>query len=181
MQLPAGRPRMTKVRLTLTALSLSIGPAHAQLPTETPQCYQFDRQYFHWVGRRPGGGPLFDSTSVVMLSPESHLPHLLISSERRARVLVPPTMRADSSTMRSWLGPSHWRSVLPDSVEIVWRNGFYGPVFRMQVRADTLRGRVRFTTDVVGAEPPPEDAAAVRILCPSDQGVPPSINFEVQQ
>ena len=52
-----------------------------------------------------------------------------------------------------------------DTVVVSWTNGMHGPVFLMGVRGDTLRGRVRFTTDIVGEEPPPEDAWAVRIAC----------------
>ena len=64
-----------------------------------------------------------------------------------------------------WLGFSAWHPIGRDSVEVHWRNGLSGPVFRLAVRGDSLVGRVRFTTDVVGAEPPAEPASAVRVPC----------------
>ena len=75
-------------------------------------------------------------------------------------------MAADSVTMQRWLGMSYWRPIRSDSIDLVWRNGLYGPVFRLAWRSDSLVGRVRFTTDVAGAEPPPQPASAVRIQSP---------------
>lgn len=79
--------------------------------------------------------------------------------------LEPIPFDADSSMRRRWLDFSYWR-MTPNTVAVVWRNGLYGPVFDLEASRDTLRGTVRFTTDVAGAEPPPQPAWAVRVRCP---------------
>jgi hypothetical protein len=122
-------------------------------------------------GPAAGGGSVFhDSTTLIKLFPEPRPAERLLSGPPDARALVPPTMQVDSATARRWLRSSYWREVVADSLEIVWRNGLYGPVFRMLVRGDSLRGRVRFTTDIVGGEPPPQDAAAMQVSCPTSPG-----------
>jgi hypothetical protein len=156
----------------LAALTLAAPPLSAQIDTTTDECYRFDRRYFSWVGRAPGGGAVFvDSNAVIKLASAAH-PGGPFRNRPGARVLVPPAMNVDSLSVRRWLGPSHWRILAPDSVEIVWRNGLYGPVFRMRVSGDTLEGRVRFTTDVRGGEPPPQPAMALRVPCPMRDGTP---------
>ena len=75
-------------------------------------------------------------------------------------------MRVDSFTTERWLGMSFWRPLSADSVEIHWRNGLYGPVMRLSIRGDSLRGRTLFTTDVIGDDPLWEPAVGVRIGCP---------------
>lgn len=139
--------------------------ADAQDTSAVVGCYQFDRAYFGWVGRRPNERAVVrDSAQVLRLTRES-TDHVLV----RGRVMdvLPIPFAADSATARRWLRPSHWGFVDRRTINVVWRNGLYGPVFRLSLEGDTLRGQVRFTTDVVGAEPPPERAWAVRIACPS--------------
>jgi hypothetical protein len=150
----------------LVVLFLVAGPcAEAQDTTVLAGCYRFDRAYFGWVGRRPGElAVISDSTRVLRLVDGSTIAHQLV----RGPVLdvVPVPFLADSLTKRRWLRPSHWTILEKTVLNVVWRNGLYGPVFRLTVAGDTLRGQVRFTTDVAGGEPPPERAWAVRIGCP---------------
>ena len=158
----AGYVIACRVLAPLAIMSLPPVVADAQLDTMTSHCFQFDRQYFHWGGRPPGGGEfLYDSSAVVRLSPELHP-----STDRApVRRLLVPSMEVDSRSRRRWESFSYWQLRDADTVVVSWTNGMYGPVFLMEVGGDTLRGRVRFTTDVHGAEPPPEDAWAVRITC----------------
>ena len=149
-------------------LAAIIGPAwrssRAQDARTVSGCYRFDRAYFSWVGRRPAGRAVVrDSTAIVRLSDTTALRHVLVSG--RVLDLEPLPFIADSSTRQEWLAPSHWR-LDAGVADVVWRNGLYGPVFRLSVHGDTLRGTVRFTTDVAGAEPPSQPAWAVRLPCP---------------
>jgi hypothetical protein len=155
------------VAVVAMSLALHAHTGGAQAGPDSTHCYRFDRAYFSWVGRPPGGGTVFaDSSAVVRLSFQPHPASRFISVQSDARVLVPPTMRADSFTVQRWLEPSYWRALGPDSLTVVWRNGLYGPVFALRIARDRLLGQVRFTTDVAGAEKPPETARASRIDCP---------------
>jgi hypothetical protein len=142
-------------------MALAADGATAQLDTLMSHCLQFDRQYFRWGGRPPGGGDWsYDSSAVVRLLPQRNL-HL----GPRSRRLLVPSMGVATRLQRVWEYFSYWQLHDADTVIVAWTNGMYGPVFVMGVRGDTLRGRVRFTTDVYGAEEPQEDAWAVRIPC----------------
>jgi hypothetical protein len=157
---------MTYLRWAFVLVLLSAGAATAQDTTALSGCYRFDRAYFAWVGRAPGGSAVVtDSTRVLRLSARASVRRL----PRGGPLLEvqPIPFVADSFTTHRWLDPSHWSFAAPDTVNVVWSNGLYGPVFRLAVAGDTLRGQVRFTTDVVGGEPPPERAWAVRAACPT--------------
>jgi hypothetical protein len=109
-----------------------------------------------------------DSSAVVILSPQDHP----ASGTPGAKALVAmgmPAVRSTRST-REW---SFWRLVGPDTVEVAWLTGFGGTTLRLQVRGDTLRGRLRITTDVVGRAPKTGGAWALRIAC-MDEGSTPS-------
>jgi len=109
-----------------------------------------------------------DSTAIVMLSPNPHKRNRLPGSfPPGARTLILPAMQVDSMERYRWLDFSYWHVVPGDTLELAWRNGLHGPVFLLEVRGDTLQGRVRFTTDIVGREPRQEDARALRVACPS--------------
>jgi hypothetical protein len=166
--------RMTYVRPLCALLVGVVGTAQAQDATAISGCYRFDRAYFSWVGRLPGRAEVIsDSTRVLRLFARSTVHHVLV----RGAVLdvEPIPFAVDSTTARRWLRPSNWtisnvRSHMfphPTVIDVVWRNGLYGPVFRLSAIGDTLRGQVRFTTDVAGAEPPAQPAWAVRIPCPA--------------
>ena len=138
----------------------------AQAARGAVACYRFDRSYFHWVGRPPAGGSVFnDSSRIVRLDTTAH-PSRGNYPPLDARSVDVPAMRVDSFATQRWLTMSFWRPMRSDSIELRWRNGLYGPVFRLSRKADSLVGRVRFTTDIVGAEPPAQPASAVRIQCP---------------
>jgi hypothetical protein len=156
---------MTCMRTILLLVVLPSCIAAAQDTTALSGCYRFDRAYFKWVGRAPGKSAVVrDSTRDLRLFGRSGMTHWLVNGP--ALDVQPIPFVADSFTTLRWLGPSHWSISAPYTVNIVWRNGLYGPVFRLAVAGDTLRGQVRFTTDVDGAEPPPEQAWAVRVACP---------------
>ena len=158
-------PRLPGIVIALgTVLSAN---TQAQTKSAVGGCYRFDRAYFGWVGRPPGGGNVvIDSARLIRLDSTSHpRPHGTWPPVD-ARVVRVPSMLVGPSTTSEWLNMSFWRVTPPDGVELQWRNGLYGPVFRLVVAGDSLRGQVRFTTDVVGAEPPPARAVAVRVPCP---------------
>jgi hypothetical protein len=139
-------------------------PAVAQASTSS-SCYAFDRPYFTWVNSAHER-PHADSTNVLRLLSirQSRLRVPVI----RAQDVQPVPFAVDSLTKLRWERFSYWMINDSGFVEISWRNGLYGPVFHLEVSGDSLYGRVRFTTDVYGAEPPAERASARRIPCPSD-------------
>src|SRR3954447_24211381 len=160
------RYRATWFAVVLTVVLAAQVSAQRQSPAGT-SCYRFDRSYFGWVGRPPAGGEvLIDSSRVIRLDSAVHPRPLPFAAPQDARPVRVPSMSVDSSSTRRWLEWSFWRPIGADSIELQWRNGFYGPVFRMATRRDSLEGRVRFTTDVVGADPPPQSAFGVRVPCP---------------
>jgi hypothetical protein len=150
----------------LMLIGINHDPAMGQSSADLAGCYQFDRAYFSWVGRRSERSIVVrDSTRFVRLREQAH-PGASAMRITGALQLEPIPFETDDFTRDQWLGFSHWRLLSSDSVTVVWRNGLYGPVFRMAVRGDTLRGQVRFTTDVIGAEPQSQAAWAVRTECP---------------
>ncbi len=162
----------TSEALTCTALiSLAVtvlgaDAANAQLDSLATRCFRFDRQYFHWVHRAPGGERSFvDSSAVVRFAEERFHFRSGRGLDPPGRQLLVPTMEVDPRSRRRWRDFSYWQVGGSDTVKVSWRDGLSGPVFLLEVQGDTLRGQVRFTTDVVGAEPPPEDAWAVRVAC----------------
>src|SRR4051812_37353135 len=146
--------RAMNAYLAITSATLiSHGSLHAQEPS-VAGCYQFDRMYFHWVGRPPAGGSVFiDSSGVIRLDSTAHPRERGAYPPSDARAVHVPSMKVDSLAMQRWLGMSFWRPIRSDSIELSWRNGLFGPLFRLALRPDSLVGRVRFTTDVAGAEP----------------------------
>ena len=156
-------PRLSVILIPILAFRVH---AATQGGAAISGCYRFDRPYFNWFNlgaANPRRGAT-DSSAIVRLSSraESRFRHPGLPGFD----IQPMPFTEDSTTARRWLQFSHWTAVDSNTVEIVWRNGLYGPVFRLVVRGDTLRGQVRFTTDVVGAEPPPEPAMGVRMPCP---------------
>src|SRR6187200_544137 len=96
----------------LTAVAL-LG-IHSELRAQRvpDDCFRFDRSYFSWVGRPPGGGAVFvDSNAVVRFSWTIH-PDIVAS-----RVLTVPSMIVDSAAANSWLQASGWRVFARDSVD----------------------------------------------------------------
>lgn len=145
-----------KILLSKAAFfALLLFPNAVTAQTREPDaCLQFIHRIFK-TGREQGG---VDSTDIVRLRN---------FNTAREGVLVPfnlhPTHREAVHHSRF----SGWRFVAGDSLEISWRNGFYGPLIKGQMSRDTLTGYARHTTDD-GPEPPPEAIRAVRVTCPSD-------------
>ena len=153
----------TYVALPFLALTLLRSGAHAQEVPAMNGCYVFDRPYFTWFAMRPGE-PAGDSTRILHLLPTT------ASALRRLNSQLfdvrPVPFATDSFTIQRWTRYSYWTPSDSGFITVSWHNGLYGPVFRLKTIGDTLRGQVRFKTDVVGAEPPPATASAVRIACP---------------
>jgi hypothetical protein len=67
----------------------------------------------------------------------------------------------------------YWRPLPGDSIEVSWFSGFHGPLFRLAVRGDTLRGMVVHRTDILArdsvtgipSQPAPVPAIAWRVAC----------------
>ena len=148
---------------------LAASVASAQSATVERSCYRFDQPYFEAVGKFPGGPVYHRTADVLSFRADStpliapHLPRLPL------RAVEPIPFVVDSFTYHRWMSMSGWHMIGADSVEIVWRNGLYGPVFRMAVRGDSLVGQFIQTTDARPyPEPPPpapQPARAVRIAC----------------
>jgi hypothetical protein len=136
----------------------------AQSIPDAVGCYRFDRPYFTWF--EIDGSPrrvTADSTAVLRLLPDS----IITVFGQRARALLPVPAPRDTVERRRWLQVSNWSQPSADSIRVEWRNGFYGPVFRLSGGSDSLIGTVLQTTDVYGPSPPRlEPAHAVRIDCP---------------
>lgn len=151
----------------LCALLASI--ATAQSATLERACYRFDQSYFGAVGRFPGG-PVFNKRTDALRFRVDSSPRIGPGIRRLPlRAVEPIPFVVDSFTYQRWMSMSGWRTIGTDSVEIVWRNGLYGPVFRMEMRGDSLVGEFIQTTDAHPVPeppaPPPERAYAVRISC----------------
>ncbi len=107
------------------------------------------------------------------------------SPESDARIPMPPPFRLDSvfgtgafscgkarvlwasPTQDYFAPPISWARVGPDSITIVWSNGFGGLVVRLGIHGKTMRGTATTFSDVVtGAPDPTADVIATRIPCP---------------
>ena len=147
------------------ALVATIGAAACDRGGAEPGgCYRFDRTYFHpFRLDARGEGSVAELSAAPYASPDD--PDLPTGT----RVLAVPGARLsafDSLASRMW--QHFWYPTAPDSVHLVWTNGFSGPVFALRVAGDSLTGRVWFTSDVeTGVERPPEPARAVRVACPA--------------
>ena len=62
---PRRRP-VISLPLGFAVLLLSSQGTDAQLPRESPQCYQFDRRYFHWTSELfLGDSAVLDTAAVI--------------------------------------------------------------------------------------------------------------------
>ena len=108
------------------------------------RCFAFDSAAFTEVGYDTASGAIAaDSTELIELLDRPHSTELGAFAVRAHGLRV----RQDHDSGREEY--SYWRPVGRDSVEIVWREGLYGPVLRLAVTDRGLEGRLRQTTDVV--------------------------------
>lgn len=74
---------MRSVRVAVGVLMMFRHSAHAQVAPSEARCYRFDRHYFTWVGRPPGGGSVFhDSTA----GEKARLRRDLLNGQRTSRI-----------------------------------------------------------------------------------------------
>jgi hypothetical protein len=129
-------------------------------------CYRFDRPYF--VARVAGRTRFTrDSTAVLRFTGDT-LGDEQANNGPRFEVW-PVGLSVDSVERARRQRFSHWRAVGDKEVVVAWRDGFHGPVFRLTIDDDTLRGKMRQTTDYSNGLPNPEtwwrSATAVRTPC----------------
>jgi hypothetical protein len=159
---------MMRLFITCLVFSASVAPVgslSAQDVTTISGCYEFDRIYFFWFSRALQGGMRTDSSRVL---------HLLAttddarrSGETRVFEVRPVPFTVDSFTLRRWGRTSYWSVDTQGVVEVSWREGTFGPAFRLTAVGDTLRGQVQQMPGLLsGWQSPPEDAWAVRTRCP---------------
>lgn len=149
--------------------SLIARVASAQNATLAHTCYRFDRPYFTAVGRF-AGAPVYTRRADVLAFRDDSAPVIAPAIGRIPMLAVEPVpFVVDSFTYHQWVSMSGWRMISRDSVEVHWRNGLYGPIFRMALRADSLVGQFIQTSDAHPIpEPPPrppEVARAGRVSC----------------
>ena len=110
------------------------------------RCFAFDSAAFTEVGHDTATGAVAaDSTQLIELLSRPHSTEAGAFSVRAHGLRIHP---GDSSGREEF---SYWRPVGRDSVEIVWREGLYGPVLRLAIRGRTLEGELRQTTDIIGS------------------------------
>ena len=159
---------MRYLAVSIYAFAIACGVHPPRLgPSDLAGCYRFDRAYFGWSRSDSTGRPTADTSGVVQLSALAHDPYPLVPRRPSVRVVKVPLLRGSPGLAAMWLGPSYWEPVGPDSAVIVWRDGFVGPVFRVQLRGDSLVGNMRWTTDEPGRIDPLIPARAIRIVCPN--------------
>lgn len=130
-------------------------------------CYRFDQAYFPVIGRDTGSGVVVSrSTAELALLDAPPPPDFVMDTEERHAVRPIP-FGVDTFTVRRWMSRSGWTSLPGDSVQVVWRNGLFGPVFRLARHGDSLSGTVVHTTDVLSRAPLRGSATAVCIACPA--------------
>lgn len=142
----AGAPRDT---------SLARGPAG---------CYRFDAAYFSVIGRDSSTRTVVSLATAELILLESPPPAMPYGQAPYAVRPIPFAL--DSLTSRRWMANSGWMLLPGDSIQVSWRNGLFGPVFRLAVRGDSLQGTVVHTTDVANRPIRRGPAAAVRMRCP---------------
>jgi hypothetical protein len=131
-------------------------------------CYRSEHAYFTGRTVGPDSIAVARSTAVLAFSSDTlrddYPTGTLHFAVRPAGLAIDP--REEQRRRRF----SHWRPAGDREVVITWRDGFSGPVFRFTIDGDTLRGRMRFTTDHSNGLPNPvtwwRRSRAVRTPCP---------------
>jgi hypothetical protein len=162
---------VTLFRLPVLIASMAIAYTriHAQPgAAQIAGCYEFDRRVFIIAHiNRTTRTSRVDSTAVMRLDAE---PMATTFGGGRGLRVTPVPAHSDSIAARRWLGISHWHPLPPDSIYVEWRDGLWGPVFRLALRDSLLEGTVLQTTDahIEGTpRPTPEPIAGRRIVCPT--------------
>jgi hypothetical protein len=133
-------------------------------------CWRFDREYFSVIGRHPAtGAPVSVRTADLELLAEAPPPDVFPHDQSKSAVRPIPFV-VDTMTHRRWMARSGWDMLGADSVTVSWYNGLYGPIFRLAVTGDSMRGVTRHLSDVVGTPVKWNPAGAVRIDCPAPTG-----------
>ena len=120
----------------------------------TRTCYRFPESLFKSGGDYAAHA---DSTAIVKLEG---------FGLQRSGTVVPAGLSLGAIETRRHAQFSYWSRTGGDSIEISWRNGFYGPLIVGVIRGDSLIGLLRRTTDD-GVEPPATPIRAVRLKCPN--------------
>jgi hypothetical protein len=129
-----------------------------------PGCYHFSHSYFGWLSDNPIRP---DSSDVIELLADPNTETARSGGVFGVRVPAMPDV-AESARRRRF---SFWQSSAANSIRLEWRNGFYGPVFDLQIQGDSLVGSLEQTTDVRSMDPPIRQAArAARVRCPQAAG-----------
>jgi len=152
-----------------TACSPPPGTPSGPSPVRTiAGCYRFDTAEFPVIGRDTSTRAVvsFSTSELELLEPSP--PPDVVPHAQLPHAVRPIPFGVDPFTVRRWSALSGWRFLSADSVEVTWRNGLFGPVLRLAVRGDSLRGTFEETTDVAGRPPRRRSASAVRIPCPDD-------------
>lgn len=144
--------------------------AAAQRSAAALNCYRFDNAYFVAAGRLADGSIGETRAAMIRLGDDSApAPASVPHAYQMAPVEAIPFV-VDPTHHYAYLSRSGWRAIPGDSIRLQWLNGFYGPMFRLAVRGDSLVGTFVQTTDaLVIGEPPPKarPASAVRVACPA--------------
>lgn len=155
--------------IVITVIFGYAAPAAAQQLDPVGLCYRFDRAWFEWFYWDAASESLHaDSADTLLLAADEHEGALALRPGR-ARRIRPIGLDTLRDLAADWLAYSYWQPTAADTIEVAWWEGFQGPLFRLHVAGDTLRGTVVYATDEVieGAEPPgPVPALARRVPCP---------------
>lgn len=161
------RLRALAATLAVAIVCALVAPAAAAQALGA-SCFRFDKPYFTAVTRTPAHEVVTRRTATLQLLPDS-APRFYSAGRFQLLAVLPVPFEVDSFTFRRWTGMSGWRPLPADSVQIEWRNGLYGPVFRLHVEGDSLVGTVVQTTDAFGDGKPrdggPYPARAYRVTC----------------
>ncbi len=116
-------------------VALTVGVPHAA-GAQDPSwlgCYQVDRDGWDWP-RENEDSTQFQPPEVLQLLPE-------IQADWPGGFEVRP------SIVSYWTAPGRWRALAPDSISIVWSNGYTGLLMEVGRLEDSLIGTLSAFTD----------------------------------
>lgn len=116
----------------LLALGAACQPVHGQDP-EWLGCYQVDRAGWDWA-REHEDSTQFQTPEVLQLLPTP-------------RTYGPPGFEVRPSIMSYQSADGGWEAVAPDSLSILWSNGFTGILMKLGRAGDSLVGTATAFTD----------------------------------